>query len=426
MLAWRLVQLLTVAALVWAGWRLLGHTPYRIDIDVYRMGGQAWLDGRPLYADGVIFHTRGGLDLPFTYPPLAAVLFAPFALLSLDGASIAITLATLVLLIVATTILLTRLDVWPDPADGKSPGGTSHPKGRGITSEPAWLRRTWLAAAIVAPAVIYFEPIRSNFDFGQINVVLMTLVIADCVPRKTPWPRGMLLGLAIALKLTPAVFLLYFVLRRDTRALLVTAASAAAATLAGVAFAWRDSFEYWTETVRNTDRIGTATLNTNQNIAGALARLGLGEGMRFVLWTVACFAVLALTVWAVRRVLKAEQSVLALICVAMFGLVVSPVSWSHHWVWVLPTVLVTGIVAYRQRHVALGVVAAAGVALMIWTPIPLMPEHQETAASLWRQLAGGSYVWWAIAVIVVSGTMSWRQTQGSDAAVDEARVPAVN
>lgn len=141
MLAWRLVQLLTVAALVWAGWRLLGHTPYRIDIDVYRMGGQAWLDGRPLYADGVMFHTRGGLDLPFTYPPLAAVLFAPFALLSLDGASIAITLATLVLLIVATTILLTRLDVWPDPADGKS----------AVTSEPAWLRRTWLAAAIVAP-----------------------------------------------------------------------------------------------------------------------------------------------------------------------------------------------------------------------------------------------------------------------------------
>ena len=160
------------------------------------------------------------------------------------------------------------------------------------TSEPAWLRRCWLAAAIVAPAVIYLEPIRSNFDFGQINVVLMTLVIADCVPRRTPWPRGMLLGVAIALKLTPAVFLLYFLLRRDTRALLVTAASAVVATLAGFAFAWRDSWEYWTDTVRNTDRIGTATLNTNQNIAGALARLGLGEGERFVLWTVACFAVL--------------------------------------------------------------------------------------------------------------------------------------
>ena len=112
-LAWRLFQLLTVAALAWAGWRLLGHTPYRIDIDVYRMGGRAWLDGRPLYADGVMFHTRGGLDLPFTYPPLAAVAFAPFAWLSLHGASVAITLTTLVLLIASTVIVLTRLDVWP-------------------------------------------------------------------------------------------------------------------------------------------------------------------------------------------------------------------------------------------------------------------------------------------------------------------------
>ncbi len=86
--------------------------------------------------------------------------------------------------------------------------------------------------------MIYLEPIRSNFDFGQINVVLMTLVIADCVPRRTPWPRGMLLGVAIALKLTPAVFLLYFLLRRDTRALLVTAASAVVAT-AGRFRAWR-------------------------------------------------------------------------------------------------------------------------------------------------------------------------------------------
>jgi alpha-1,2-mannosyltransferase len=408
-LAWRLFQLCTVALLTWAGWRLLGHIPYRIDIDVYRMGGQAWLDGRPLYADGVMFHTRGGLDLPFTYPPLAAIAFAPFALLSLDVASIAITLTTLVLLIVATTILLTRLDVWPQTT---------------VTGEPAWLRRAWLAAAIVAPAVIYLEPIRSNFDFGQINVVLMTLVIADCVPRKTPWPRGMLLGLAIALKLTPAVFLLYFLLRRDTRALVVTAVSAVVATLAGFAFAWRDSLEYWTETVRNTDRIGTATLNTNQNIAGALARLGLGEGTRFVVWTLACFAVLAVTVWAARRVLKAQQPVLALICVAMFGLVVSPVSWSHHWVWALPTVIVTAVIAYRRRHAALGLVSLAGIALMVWTPIPLMPEHKETAASLWRQLAGGSYVWWAIAVIIVVGTVTLRPADRTKQAVDDARVLA--
>src|SRR3977135_180629 len=200
-LAWRLFQLLTVAALAWAGWRLLGHIPYRIDIEVYRMGGRAWLDGRPLYADGAIFHTRAGLDLPFTYPPLAAVAFSPFAGLPLNVASVAITLTTLVLLIVSTVIVLTGLDVWPQT----SPGGAG--RWDRVTPEPAWLRRCWLAVAIVAPAVIYLEPIRSNFDFGQINVVLMTLVIADCLPRSTPWPRGMLLGIAISLKLTPAVFL---------------------------------------------------------------------------------------------------------------------------------------------------------------------------------------------------------------------------
>jgi alpha-1,2-mannosyltransferase len=410
-LAWRLVQLLTVATLAWAGWRLFGRPPYRIDVDVYRMGGQAWLDSRPLYADGVMFHTEGGLDLPFTYPPLAAVLFSPFAALSLNVAGAVITATTLVLLIVAMTILVTRLDVWPHTT---------------VTGEPAWLRRAWLATAIVAPAVVHLEPIQSNFEFGQINVVLMTLVIADCVPRRTPWPRGMLLGLAIALKLTPAVFLLYFLLRRDTRALIVAATSAAVATLAGVAFAWRDSVEYWTETVRHTDRIGTATLNTNQNIAGALARLGLGEGERFVLWMVACFAVLGLTVWAVRRLLKADQPMLALACVALFGLVVSPVSWSHHWVWALPALLVIAVTAYRHRSAALAAAAAAGVALMVWTPIALMTQHRETAASLWRQFAGCSYVWWAIAVLVAAGTLTVRTAACEEAVVDAAPVPAVN
>ena len=84
------------------------------------------------------------------------------------------------------------------------------------------------------------------------------------------------------------------------------------------------------------------------------------------------------------------------------------------------------MVAYRERHVALGRRAAAGLALMVWTPIPLMPEHHETAASLWRQLAGGSYVWWAVAVIVMAGTVSARPERGRSTAVDDVRVPAVS
>jgi alpha-1,2-mannosyltransferase len=387
-LLWCLLWLPATAALYYVAWRLFGHTPYRIDIDIYQMGGQAWLDGRPLYRGDVSFHTPIGLNLPFTYPPLAAIVFCPFSWLHMPIASVAITLLTSALLIVSTTLVLTGLDVWSASA---------------VVPGPAWLRRLWLAVFIAAAASIWLEPITSNFAFGQINVVLMTLVIADCVPRRTPWPRGLLLGLGIALKLTPAVFLLYFLLRRDNRAALTALASFAGATLVGFVLAWNDSWDYWTHTVLHTDRIGETALNTDQNIAGALARLGLGEHDRFPLWVAACLLVLAATIWAMRRVLRAGERTLALVCVALFGLVVSPVSWSHHWVWVLPTVLVTGILAWRRRNVALAVLSAAGVALMRWTPIDLLPKHHETTANLWRQLAGSSYVWWALAVIVAAG-----------------------
>jgi len=411
-LLWCLLWLPAAAALGWAAWHLFGHTPYRIDIDVYQMGGRAWLDGRPLYRGDVKFPTPIGLALPFTYPPLAAVAFSPFAWLQMPAASVAITLITLVLLMVSTTIVLARFNVW----------STSR-----VIPGPAWLRRLWLSVIIVVPATIWLEPIVSNFAFGQINVVLMTLVIADCVPRRTPWPRGLLLGLGIALKLTPAVFLLYFLLRRDNRAALTTLASFAAATALGFVLAWSDSCEYWTHTVLQTDRIGTPSLNTDQNITGALARLELSEQGRFLLWVAGCLLVLAVTIWAMRRVLGAGEPTLAVICVALFGLVVSPVSWSHHWVWMLPAVLVTGIVGWRRRNVALVAMSAAGVALTRWTPIDLLPEHHEATAVWWRQLAGMSYVWWALAVILIAGlTVTTRMTSTESPTPKPTPVPAVS
>ncbi|WP_297592871.1 glycosyltransferase 87 family protein [Mycobacterium sp.] len=397
---WGLVWLVAAAGLSYAAWQLFGHTPYRIDIDVYQMGARAWMDGRPLYSGDVMFHTPI-VDLPFTYPPLAAIVFCPFAWMHMPAASVAITALTLVLLIVSTVIVLTRLDVWSTST---------------VLPGPAWLRRWWLAIVAAAAATIWLEPISSNFAFGQINVVLMTLVIADCVPRRTPWPRGLLLGLGMALKLTPAVFLLYFLLRRDNRATLTALASFVGATLLGFALAWDDSWEYWTHTLHHTDRIGAATLNTDQNIAGGLARLGLSQQERFLLWVAASLLVLAVTVWAMRRVLRADEPTLALVCVALFGLVVSPVSWSHHWVWVLPAVLVTGIVAWRRRNALLMVISAIGVALMRWTPIELLPKHHEASAAWWRQLAGMSYVWWALAVIVAAGLTVTARGVSRDAA----------
>ncbi|ORW68708.1 alpha-(1-2)-phosphatidylinositol mannosyltransferase [Mycolicibacter senuensis] len=402
--------LLAIGALGYTTWRALGSTPYHIDVDVYRMAAQAWRDGQPLYGDDWFATQIDGTVLPFTYPPIAAVFFAPLTWVSLGSGTAALTIVSTLLLVVSITIVLTGLGV-----------GVGHSGG------PQWWRRAVLAAAIVAAAIwLNAEPIWSNFDFGQVNAVLMTLVIADCVPRRTYWPRGALLGLAVALKLTPAVFLLYFLLRRDGRAAVTTVASFLVATLAGFALAWSDSWQYWTHTVRNTDRIGGATLNTNQNLAGALARLPLSEHQRSALWLLGCLVVLAVTVWAARRVLNRDvgEPILALICVALFGLVVSPVSWSHHWVWMLPTVVVTAVVAYRHRAIALGVLSALGVALMMRSPIDLLPEHHEAGAAWWRQLAGTSYVWWALAVIVTAGATlrpDRRSTQDQPAAVSGNR-----
>ena len=387
-LVWRLLQLLTVVVVARCVWVLFTHLPYQIDLDVYRMSAQAWLDGRPLYHDSASFHTASGADLPFTYPPLSAIVFTPFTWLSYHAASVVMTVITLVLLVVSTMIVLAALEVWPTSA---------------VSTGPAWARRCWLAVAIAVVAIYYFEPIRTNLVLGQINVALMTLVLADCLPRRTPWPRGLLLGLAIALKLTPAVFLLYFALRRDKHAALTVAISFVGATLLGFALAWRDSLEYWTSTLRDTNRIGTSGYFKNQNIVGALARLHLTNTERFTIWMVGSLAVLAMTVWAARRTLRAGEPVLALCCIALFGLVVSPVSWSHHWVWVVPTLLTTSALAYQRRNLSLAAVTAVGLVMMVWTPFELLPEHRESTASVWRQLVGASYIWWAVAVILVAG-----------------------
>src|SRR5690625_312981 len=131
--------------------------------------------------------------------------------------------------------------------------------------------------------------------------------------------------------------------------------------------------------------------------------MGLSAPDRTTVWLIGSVLVLVLTLVAARRALRAGQPALALICVALFGLVVSPVSWSHHWVWMLPTVLVAGALAYRHRSVTLAVLGMAGIALMLRSPIELLPEHHEADATWWRQLAGTSYVWWALAVIGAAG-----------------------
>jgi alpha-1,2-mannosyltransferase len=90
-------------------------------------------------------------------------------------------------------------------------------------------------------------------------------------------------------------------------------------------------------------------------------------------------------------------------------------------------VLVTGILGWRRRNIALAVVSAAGVALMRWTPIDLLPKHHEETAEWWRQLAGMSYVWWALAVIVTAGLTVTASMSAQDATTrSPTPVPAVS
>src|SRR5579859_989253 len=187
---------------------------YRLDLDVYRLGGQVWLHGGQLY--GTLPTTAIGVRLPFTYPPFAAILASPLSLIPLGVAGLLITLCTLGLLAVPLRLYLRPL-AWP--------------------------------LGLVLPAALFLEPVRSSIQFGQVNVILMTLVALDCLTREPRWPRGVLAGLAAAIKLTPLPFVLYFLIRRDYRAAFTMGLSFAAFTGLGFVLAPDDSSRYWTHVV---------------------------------------------------------------------------------------------------------------------------------------------------------------------------------
>jgi hypothetical protein len=230
----------------------VGFGPYHIDLDVYRIGAQVWRRGGNLY--GPLPATRAGVRLPFTYPPVAAILLAPFALVPFTAAATVLTLATIALLAMVLRAFLRRL---AGPAAG-SP---------------------WALAWLLPPA-LFLEPARDTLSFGQINVVLMTLVTLDCLAETPRWPRGALTGLAAAVKLTPAAFVLFFLLRRDYRAAAWAGLSFAAATAVGFAAAWHDSVHYWTRTVYQPGWAGNPASASNQCIVAFLARAGRLPGHR--------------------------------------------------------------------------------------------------------------------------------------------------
>jgi alpha-1,2-mannosyltransferase len=346
--------------------------PDRIDLDVYRIGARAWLRGGSLY--GRLPPTPAGLRLPFTYPPIAAVLLAPLALVPATVAGTVLTLVTIALAAAVLRLFLRRLALNPAAA--------------------GWL----------LPAALFLEPVRNTLSFGQVNVILMALVAFDSLAVEPPWPRGVLTGLAAAVKLTPALFVLFFLLRRDYRAAAVTALSFAAATGLGFALAGRDSVRYWTSVVFQVGRVGHPDYAANQSLQGVLARAGLSGLALLAAWLVLSLAVLVVAGLGMRRALAAGEPCLALSLNALAALLISPISWSHHWVWCVPAILTLASLARRHRSRLAAAVAACGLVVFAAAPQWWFPHGagRELRWAPWEQAAGSSYVLFAAAVLVLA------------------------
>ncbi len=353
-----------------------------IDLQVYRNGARVWLDGGELYGPmPPVF----GIGLPFTYPPLAALFFAPLALMPLVLAEIVVLLTSLGCLGLTLWLVLDRL-------------------------RPGLDRRLALPLVIAALALaLYLEPVRQTFGFGQINLVLMAAVALDCLARKPFWPRGMLIGIAVSIKLIPGGFLLYFLLRRDWKAAGTVVVSAIGAVGLGFLLFPSDSVEYWFRTLADTGRIGPPYFAGNQSLKGLAFRLGLPDSTATAIWLgLAVIAVALAAVW-MHHLIRAGAHVAALLVNASAILLVSPVSWSHHWVWVAPALLLAvDVIARRRAGQApwrlFAWVTGTLTVLFLIGPQWLLPhsDDRELAWSWWQQLIGSSYVLVTLGVLAVA------------------------
>lgn len=311
-----------------------------LDLRVYLAGGQQWLDGARLYTN----EFRGPLGLPFTYPPFAAALFGVLAVLPWV---VTISLWTVAGLM---ALALTCITCARDTKIGLG-----------------------FAAACIA-----LEPVWRTLELGQINLILMGLVAADCLLPRTPWPRGLLIGLAAAIKLTPAIFILFFLARKQWRPVVTAGLSFAGCAVIGFALAPKDSAQFWLQTMFDHGRVGGLAYTSNQSLRGLLFRLGIDNSA----WIVLCLAVVALTWFVVART---RDDLAALVAVATAGLLISPVSWSHHWVWVAPALILL------RKHKALIPVALVFVLAPHWW-LP-NTDDQELHWTWWEHILGNTYVW---------------------------------
>jgi alpha-1,2-mannosyltransferase len=299
------VALVAAAAHYWYGNR---HNYY--DLRIYYDAIRWWADGKPLYTFSHLDPIQGPLG--FTYPPFAGLLMYPMAWVPVGVVTTVMLVANLAALVITTAWL-----VFP------------------LADRHGWPR--WFVLGLALPLVSWLEPVRETVTFGQINILLALLVLGDLlllVPGK--W-GGIGVGLATAIKLTPAVFIVYLLVTRRWRAAATAAGTAAAATLLAMAVAPHDSWRYWSFTVWEANKVGHLDRIPNQAMWGTLLRLHLPSRL---LWLVLVAVVAGYGLWRAARAARAGDELTGITLAGLVGLLVSPVSWQHHLYWFIPALVI--------------------------------------------------------------------------------------
>ena len=381
-----------------------GITGNLIDINVYRWGGHAVLTGIPLYEAALFGDDSGRFypAMPFTYPPFSALLFTPLELLSVPLMEALWAALTLLLLYLAVRMCFRALGYAPD-------------------------RVTVQVSLLLAVIALTLEPVRTTLWLGQINLLLLVLVLADQLASRSgrPWARrlaGVGSGLAAGIKLTPAFFWAHWLVTGRWRVAAVSLGAFAATVAVGFAVVPRDAVRYWSGTLFESQRIGEDATVANQSLRGVIARLAGVDMAPTWVWLVGA-AVVGLAGLAVAALAhRAGHELLALTLSGMTMTMVSPFSWGHHWVWFVPLLVVAvhlAVVGGRWFLWAVPVLLWAAAANWVQSfPNPEFPDDRWVAMGLFM-LAGDIPAWlygiitnvypivWLVTV-VATALWSWR------------------
>jgi len=373
---WLVAAILGCAAIVTLGAWAYGLFDGMIDLRVYRMGGSVLLDRGSLY-DAQL----AGSGLPFTYPPFAAIAMLPLAAVPWGVA----------LVLWTTLSVLCIAAIW-----------------RNSLPESAWAyfleRKRVLILIGLTAASLLLEPVWQTIQFGQINLLLTAMILLDLVrPAGAKW-RGFWVGVAIGVKLTPLPFLAFLLITKQWRAFRNAVLGLLATMAIGFAVVPNQSWEYWTVVVRNANRGGGLAYTANQSFMGFLSRLGDEASWVQPVWFVLSAIFGLLVLWLARRYWLAGEWVTAISVMALAVLYASPVSWSHHWVWIIPL----GVSLIRAVHRQWGGRAAvvAGVlwyGLFVLRSIWWVPyrDDRELSWTFWQSIPGNSHLILGLVAFVV-------------------------